>query len=122
MAARRISKLLRSYHLRSVKSMKFTFDPYMSNVRSIRDVVFQMHIPQVVSSNPNTQLKVDVKSNGADPVIDVTFVDGHQLVVRTANLSTVQVLDHLWEMADSRDPRRGEVPALQTKAGKKKKR
>ena len=36
MAHRGIGKLLKSYHLRPVKSMKFTFDPYSPNVRSIR--------------------------------------------------------------------------------------
>ena len=36
MAQRGIAKLLKSYHLRPVKSMRFTFDPFSTNVRSIR--------------------------------------------------------------------------------------
>ena len=36
MAHRGIAKLLKSFHLRPVKSMKFIFDPYSPNVRSIR--------------------------------------------------------------------------------------
>ncbi|XP_076434563.1 large ribosomal subunit protein mL53-like isoform X2 [Babylonia areolata] len=122
MAHRRIAKMLKMYHLRPVKSMKFTFDPYTSNVRSIREVLFQMHTPRIVNTNQNTYLKVDVKSDGTEPAIDVIFVDGHRLLMKTKHLSTVEILDRLWEFCDAKDPKKGEAPALQTKAGKTKRR
>ncbi|KAK7469935.1 hypothetical protein BaRGS_00036039 [Batillaria attramentaria] len=119
MAHRSISKLLKSYHLRPVKAMKFSFDPYAGNVRSIREVLFQMHIPRIISTNPNTLLKVDVKSDRSDPVMDVTFADGHKLLMKTANLSTLEILDRLWRFCDAKDPKKDEAPGLKTKATKK---
>ncbi|KAK7091687.1 large ribosomal subunit protein mL53-like [Littorina saxatilis] len=122
MAQRGIAKLLKSYHLRAVKSMKFTFDPYGSNVRSIREVLYQMHFPKIVSTNPGALLKVDIKSDRTEPCMDVSFVDGHRLLMKTGNLSTLEVLDHLWEFIDTKDPKKDEAPALKTKASKARKR
>nr|KAG5688775.1 hypothetical protein BaRGS_030644 [Batillaria attramentaria] len=93
MAHRSISKLLKSYHLRPVKAMKFSFDPYAGNV--------------------------DVKSDRSDPVMDVTFADGHKLLMKTANLSTLEILDRLWRFCDAKDPKKDEAPGLKTKATKK---
>ena len=38
-----------------------------------RDVLFQMHFPKIINTSPNALLKIDVKSDRSEPVIDVTF-------------------------------------------------
>ena len=49
-------------------------------------------------------------------------VDGHQLKMKTGNLSTLEVLDFLWEMIDEKDPKKHEAPAIKTKASKARRR
>ena len=49
-------------------------------------------------------------------------VDGHRLVMKTAHLSTLEILHRLWEFCDAKDPKKDEAPALKTKSAKARKR
>ncbi|XP_076472964.1 large ribosomal subunit protein mL53-like isoform X1 [Babylonia areolata] len=116
----RVVKLLttRTRMVRLAVSVVYT----CASATLVGEVLFQMHTPRIVNTNQNTYLKVDVKSDGTEPAIDVIFVDGHRLLMKTKHLSTVEILDRLWEFCDAKDPKKGEAPALQTKAGKTKRR
>ncbi|RUS70117.1 hypothetical protein EGW08_022118 [Elysia chlorotica] len=110
--------LVKRMHLRPVKQIKFTFDPYMKNVTSIRDVASTLHRPEILETNQGTVLKFDIKSDGTEPRIDVNFNDGEKLVFKTLNLSQLEILDYLFEYVEEKDPRKNEGPELATKASK----
>uniref|UniRef100_A0A0B7AN41 Large ribosomal subunit protein mL53 n=1 Tax=Arion vulgaris TaxID=1028688 RepID=A0A0B7AN41_9EUPU len=112
------TNLVRRMHLRPVKLVKFTFDPYMREVASIRDVASTLHIPDILETNQGTVLKFDIKSDRTEPRIDVEFNDGHKLVFETANLSHLEILDYLYEFVDEKDPKKKEAPELVTKSSK----
>ena len=49
-------------------------------------------------------------------------VDGHRLVMKTAHLNTLEILDRLWEFCDAKDPKKDEAPSLKLKSAKAKKK
>ncbi|XP_025092729.1 uncharacterized protein LOC112563172 [Pomacea canaliculata] len=120
MSAQRIVRILKQFHLRPVKNMKFTFDPCSRNVLSIREVLFHMHLPKITSTNQNVAMKVDVKSDRSEPVMEVSFADGTKVIVKTAYLSTLEILDRLLEFCNAKDKSKDETPLPQTKAARKK--
>ncbi|XP_067667833.1 large ribosomal subunit protein mL53-like [Haliotis asinina] len=120
MASRSIGKILRNLQFRPVKDMKFTFDPYKNNVRSIREVLFQLQSPKLISTNENVNMKLDVKSDRSDPRIDINFSDGQKLIFKTANLTTLEILDRLNQVCMDKDPKKNEVATLTTKTARKK--
>lgn len=58
-----------------VRQLTFTFDPFASEARSIRETWRQMTSPRLVAANP--KCKVDVKLvRDAAPAVEIEFVDG----------------------------------------------
>ncbi|XP_059150001.1 large ribosomal subunit protein mL53-like isoform X1 [Physella acuta] len=112
------SYLIKRLHLRPVKKIKFTFDPYMNNVKSIRDVASTLHLPDVLETNVGTAVKFDIRSDRIEPQIDVEFNDGEKLIFKTGNLSHLEILDYLYEYVDEKDPKKHEGPELVTKSSK----
>ncbi|GFO13886.1 39S ribosomal protein l53, mitochondrial-like [Plakobranchus ocellatus] len=110
--------LVKRMHLRPVRKVQFTFDPYMKNVTSIRDVASTLHKPEILETNQGTILKFDIKSDRTEPRIDVHFNDGEKLVFKTGNLSQLEILDYLYEYVQEKDPRKNESPELVTKSAK----
>lgn len=110
--------LIKRMHLRPVKKIQFTFDPYMKNVTSIRDVASTLHKPDILETNLSTILKFDIKSDRTEPRMDVVFNDGEKLVFKTSNLSQLEILDYLFEYVEDKDPRKNEGPELTTKSAK----
>ncbi|KAK6167717.1 hypothetical protein SNE40_021681 [Patella caerulea] len=120
MAWRRVGIIMETFHLRPVKSMKFTFDPFTTNVRSIRELLHMVHSPKVVATNDMVALRVDVKSNQCEPVVDVDFADGEKLLLKTKNLTTMEMLEKLTLFCNAKDIKREEITHINTKLEKKK--
>ncbi|BFZ11135.1 hypothetical protein BsWGS_14174 [Bradybaena similaris] len=110
--------LVKRMHLRPVKQIKFTFDPYTQCVASVRDTATTLHLPDILETNQGTVLKFDVRSDKTEPRIDVEFNDGHKLVFETANLTHLEILDYIYEFVDEKDPKKNESPEIMTKSSK----
>ncbi|XP_041360768.1 39S ribosomal protein L53, mitochondrial-like [Gigantopelta aegis] len=121
MAFNKIAKLINTLQLRAVKQVKFSFDPFSENVRSIREVLYQLHFPRVLSTNQNVNLKVDVRSDRSEPVINIGFSDGQKLLFKTQHLTTLEILERIYKVCQDKDPKKGETPVVATKSLKKKK-
>jgi hypothetical protein len=48
----------------------------------------------------------------------VVAVDGHRLVMKTQHLNSLEILGRMWDLIDTKDPKKGEVTVPQTKTGK----
>ncbi|CAG5123294.1 unnamed protein product [Candidula unifasciata] len=105
-------------HLRPVKQIKFTFDPYTKSVASVRDTASTLHTPEILETNQGTVMKFDVRSDKTEPRIDIEFNDGHKLVFETSNLSHLEILDYIYEFVDEKDPKKNEAPEIVTKSSK----
>ncbi|CAL1532908.1 unnamed protein product [Lymnaea stagnalis] len=110
--------LVKRMHLRPVKKVKFTFDPYMKTASSIREAASTLHFPDILETNLGTVLTFDIKSDRTEPQIDVEFNDGHKLVFKTGNLTQLEILDYFFEYVDEKDPKKLEGPELVTKSSK----
>ncbi|KAK3609019.1 hypothetical protein CHS0354_039320 [Potamilus streckersoni] len=114
-----IGTLLQTFHLRAIKNFKFSFDPYGNNTRSVRDMVFHMHSPRILQTNQNCSMKVNVMSDKSEPRIDITFVDGHKVLFKTENLTTLDILQRLKTFNAEKDPKKDENAAEAVAATKK---
>ncbi|KAL3892454.1 hypothetical protein ACJMK2_004659 [Sinanodonta woodiana] len=116
-----IGTILQGIHLRAIQNVKFSFDPYGNNTRSIRDMVFHMHSPRILETNQNCSMKVNIKSDKSEPRIDITFVDGHKVVFKTEYLTTLDIIQRLETFNTEKDPKKDENAAdaiATTKKGK----
>ncbi|CAH1773935.1 unnamed protein product [Owenia fusiformis] len=86
-----LTKLLKNLSLAQIKNVKVEFNPFHSKTRSIREFLFQISAQRVRETNNKCSLKIDVKSDGSDPNVDVKFVDGHKLQINTRNLTTYEI-------------------------------
>uniref|UniRef100_A0A493T807 Large ribosomal subunit protein mL53 n=1 Tax=Anas platyrhynchos platyrhynchos TaxID=8840 RepID=A0A493T807_ANAPP len=49
----------------------------------------------VLSTNRNCEVTADVRHDGSEPLVDVMFADGDRLIMKGANLTTVEMLTAL---------------------------
>ncbi|XP_064652882.1 large ribosomal subunit protein mL53-like [Lineus longissimus] len=85
---------MKNFHLRGVNKVKLSFDPFHESVNSVRQMVFLMSADRVQMSNDNCKIKTEILSNMSEPQIDVDFTDGRKAIIKTANLSTLEILDY----------------------------
>ncbi|KAM6456651.1 large ribosomal subunit protein mL53 [Liasis olivaceus] len=82
-----------SVSLKQVKSVLVTFCPFESNVQSTRNFLQCLFEKKAYKSNLNCNVKTEVKHDGSEPVIDITFADGDRLIMKGANLTTKEMLN-----------------------------
>ncbi|XP_044280128.1 39S ribosomal protein L53, mitochondrial [Varanus komodoensis] len=78
--------------LKQVKSVLVSFCPFESNVESTRHFLQCLFVKKAYTSNINCNVKTDVKHDGSEPVIDITFADGDRLIMKGANLTANEML------------------------------
>ncbi|XP_062985945.1 large ribosomal subunit protein mL53 [Elgaria multicarinata webbii] len=78
--------------LKQVKSVLVRFCPFESNVESTRHFLQCLYVKKAYTSNLNCNVKTDIKHDGSEPVIDVTFADGDRLIMKGANLTVKEML------------------------------
>uniref|UniRef100_A0A5K3F903 Large ribosomal subunit protein mL53 n=1 Tax=Mesocestoides corti TaxID=53468 RepID=A0A5K3F903_MESCO len=86
---------LQQVNLKPVKSIEFTFNPFFSRTYSIRHVSTLLISPRWRSSNENCIMRVNVRSDKFPPQMQVVFINGNILIVKTENLSDREVLECL---------------------------
>ncbi|XP_060631516.2 large ribosomal subunit protein mL53 [Anolis sagrei] len=78
--------------LKQVKSILVRFCPFEANVESTRNFLQCLHVKKAYASNVNCDVKTEIKHDGSEPVIDITFADGDRLVMKGANLTIREML------------------------------
>ncbi|NXM03544.1 RM53 protein, partial [Tyrannus savana] len=89
--------------LRPVKSIVVRFCPFEPNVESTRKFLQCIFHKKVQATNRNCEVTADVRHDGSEPLIDVLFADGDRLIMKGANLTTVEMLTALASRCNAKD-------------------
>ncbi|EFX81361.1 hypothetical protein DAPPUDRAFT_303408 [Daphnia pulex] len=103
-----IGKQLKSVNLKPVKQVVFKFDPFRPNVKTIRDCMFLLSSAKVVNTNPRCIVKTEIADN-CEPTISVTLDIGKNLLFKTENLNTLEVLQQFNKIVVPLLPKEEEV-------------
>ncbi|XP_013915850.1 PREDICTED: 39S ribosomal protein L53, mitochondrial [Thamnophis sirtalis] len=79
--------------LKQVKAVLVTFCPFELNVQSTRNFLQCLFERKAYKSNLNCDVKAEIKHDGSEPVVDITFADGERLIMKGANLTTKEMLN-----------------------------
>ncbi|NXU71792.1 RM53 protein, partial [Oreotrochilus melanogaster] len=58
---------------------------------------------RIQNTNRNCEVTADVRHDGSEPVVDVMFADGDRLIMKGANLTTVEMLTALGSRCSAKD-------------------
>ncbi|XP_064010051.1 large ribosomal subunit protein mL53 [Pogoniulus pusillus] len=89
--------------LRPVKSIVVRFCPFETNVESTRKFLQRINHKNIQATNRNCEVTADVRHDGSEPVVDVKFADGDRLIMKGANLTTVEMLTALGSRCSAKD-------------------
>ncbi|XP_052765357.1 39S ribosomal protein L53, mitochondrial-like [Mya arenaria] len=117
----KLSMVLKDFHLKPVKTLTFSFDPFESNTKSIRDCL-QILTSKRVKREGAPRYKIDVRSDRSHPHIDVDFNDGHKIIFKTEHLKPYDVVSRLDVFCKAKDTSLGEADIALTKMAGKQKR
>ncbi|XP_008491739.1 39S ribosomal protein L53, mitochondrial [Calypte anna] len=89
--------------LRPVKSIVVRFCPFESNVQSTREFLGYINHKRIQNTNRNCEVTADVRHDGSEPVVDVMFADGDRLIMKGANLTTIEMLTALGSRCSAKE-------------------
>ncbi|XP_074753765.1 large ribosomal subunit protein mL53 [Athene noctua] len=89
--------------LRPVKSIVVRFCPFESNVESTRQFLGCIYHKKIQATNRNCEVTADVRHDGSEPLVDVVFADGERLIMKGANLTTVEMLTALRSRCNAKE-------------------
>ncbi|XP_031848808.1 mitochondrial ribosomal protein L53 [Nomia melanderi] len=120
-----IAKHLRSLTLKPVKSINVKFDPFDYNALQTRDFFFHITTPKIFATNPNCTVKPQIVSDLSEPVVTFKLLSGDNVVVKSANLTSLNILElynkHITPLAPS-EPETGSERTAADKEEKKKRK
>ncbi|XP_009976515.1 PREDICTED: 39S ribosomal protein L53, mitochondrial, partial [Tauraco erythrolophus] len=58
---------------------------------------------KVQATNRNCEVTADVRHDGSEPLVDVMFADGERLIMKGANLTTMEMLTALGSRCNAKD-------------------
>ncbi|XP_068090950.1 large ribosomal subunit protein mL53 [Hyperolius riggenbachi] len=90
--------------LKPVRSIAVSLCPFESNVSSTREFVEAINSKKIRSTNNNCEITVDVRHDKSEPVVDISFVDGDRLFIKSANVTAREMLQKLSSFCDAKDP------------------
>ncbi|CAI9720407.1 Hypothetical predicted protein [Octopus vulgaris] len=99
---KQVIKRLSKVNLRPVKRIAFTFNPFVGDVISLRECLFHLNSRKILGTNPKVTMKVDVKSNLCDPVMEVNYNDDTTTLYKTKNLTSLEIIDNFLQNLDSK--------------------
>ncbi|XP_059839563.1 39S ribosomal protein L53, mitochondrial [Hypanus sabinus] len=91
--------------LKAVKDISVQFCPFQSNVRSAREFLAAIGTEKARQTNSNCRIVADVRHDETEPVITVTFNDGENLIMKSANLTNREMLSVFNERCIAKDPK-----------------
>ncbi|NXN12501.1 RM53 protein, partial [Indicator maculatus] len=89
--------------LRPVKSIVVRFCPFETNVESTRKFLQCINHKKIQATNRNCEVTADVRHDGSEPLVDVKFADGDRLIMKGANLTTIEMLSALGSRCNAKD-------------------
>ncbi|XP_063306431.1 large ribosomal subunit protein mL53 [Pelobates fuscus] len=89
--------------LKSVKSIAIRFCPFESNVRSAREFLEAINFKKVRTTNLKCQVTVDARHDQSEPQVDILFDDGERLLIKSANVTSKEMLSALNAKCVSKD-------------------
>ncbi|NXG73892.1 RM53 protein, partial [Baryphthengus martii] len=97
--------------LRPVKSIAVRFCPFEPNLQHtycIFKCIFRKFLgciyhKRIQTTNRNCEVTTDVRHDGSEPLVDVMFADGERLIMKGANLTTVEMLTALGSRCNAKD-------------------
>ncbi|NXX93632.1 RM53 protein, partial [Centropus bengalensis] len=89
--------------LRPVKSIAVRFCPFEPNVESTRKFLGCINHKKIQATNRNCEVTADVRHDGSEPLVDVMFADGDRLIMKGANLTTIEMLTALGSRCDAKE-------------------
>ncbi|NXH17191.1 RM53 protein, partial [Bucco capensis] len=89
--------------LRPVKSIMVRFCPFESNVESTRHFLGCINHKKIQATNINCEVRADVRHDGSEPLVEVLFADGERLIMKGANLSTIEMLTALGSRCNAKE-------------------
>ncbi|KAK2167186.1 hypothetical protein LSH36_31g01007 [Paralvinella palmiformis] len=98
--ARALGLQLKRVDLMACTQITYSFDPFAANVKSVRQFLFALSPTKTRSTNYNCSYKIDVKSDRSSPKIHVKFVDGHEAIFKTENLSTYDIVRNFNQLCE----------------------
>uniref|UniRef100_A0A3B3RYB1 Large ribosomal subunit protein mL53 n=1 Tax=Paramormyrops kingsleyae TaxID=1676925 RepID=A0A3B3RYB1_9TELE len=90
--------------LKNIKSIVVQFCPFESNVRSTREFLAVVGSEKVRSTNMNCEVRTEVKHDGSDPFVNITFTDGERLLMKGKKLTSFEMLSALNSRCQAKDP------------------
>uniref|UniRef100_A0A1A7Y2V8 Large ribosomal subunit protein mL53 n=2 Tax=Iconisemion striatum TaxID=60296 RepID=A0A1A7Y2V8_9TELE len=90
--------------LKAVKKIAVQFCPFESNVRSTREFLAVVGSEKTRATNMNCEVVTTVKHDKSEPVVDVTYVDGEQLVMKGAHLTCSEMMSAFQSRCTDKDP------------------
>ncbi|XP_010004788.1 PREDICTED: 39S ribosomal protein L53, mitochondrial [Chaetura pelagica] len=58
---------------------------------------------RIQSTNRNCEITADVRHDGSEPLVDVMFADGERLLMKGANLTTIEMLTALGSRCNAKE-------------------
>ncbi|NXL59796.1 RM53 protein, partial [Chordeiles acutipennis] len=89
--------------LRPVKSIVVRFCPFEPNVESTRKFLGYINHKKIQATNRNCEVTADVRHDGSEPLVDVMFADGERLLMKGANLTTIEMLTALGTRCNAKE-------------------
>ncbi|XP_072267102.1 large ribosomal subunit protein mL53 [Pyxicephalus adspersus] len=89
--------------LKSVKSIAVRMCPFEANVKSTREFLEIINSSKIRSTNSNCEISVDVRHDKSEPLVDIQFVDGERLVIKSANVTSKEMMLKLGSLCTAKD-------------------
>ncbi|XP_063041463.1 39S ribosomal protein L53, mitochondrial [Engraulis encrasicolus] len=90
--------------LKTVKKIAVQFCPFETNTRSTREFLVLVGSEKARSTNMNCEVTTDVKHDASEPVVDVLFMDGEQLLMKGGKLTSQEMLTAFQTRCTAKDP------------------
>ncbi|XP_009333337.1 PREDICTED: 39S ribosomal protein L53, mitochondrial [Pygoscelis adeliae] len=58
---------------------------------------------KIQATNRNCEVTADVRHDGSEPLVDVMFADGERLIMKGANLTTIEMLTALRSRCNAKE-------------------
>ncbi|TRY84369.1 hypothetical protein DNTS_025456 [Danionella cerebrum] len=90
--------------LKVVNKIIIRFCPFEPNSRSVREFLTLVTSRKVRDSNKKCEIVTEVKHDSSEPAVDITFLDGEQLIMKTKNLTSKEMILALQNVCIAKEP------------------
>lgn len=115
-----IAKQLKLVNLKPLTKVTVRFDPFHDKVIETRDFLFYISSPKVAATNVTCSLKTEIACDRSEPTITCDFETDEKLIVKTENLTALEILNIFNKHISSRVKPVEEAPVLTKQKPKKR--